>query len=171
MNRGKTNWAVVVGCAIVVGTVLVACLWLAWWAVAGRQALRTPRYGSNGAQMYFTATSQGGTPITYEMTGMGMMGQRRLACVSCHGAEGRGGQVRMMMYTFRAPDIRYGTLTSDKSGEEGTEEHEPYTEETIKRAITEGVEPNGEKLEWPMPRWQMVEADLDDLVGFLKTLR
>jgi hypothetical protein len=30
-------------------------------------------------------------------------------------------------------------------------EHKPYTDETIKRAITEGVEPDGESLDWPMP--------------------
>lgn len=49
-------------------------------------------------------------------------------------------------------------------------EHEPYTDETIKRAITEGVEPNGEPLDWLMPRWSMSDEDLDDLIEFLETL-
>ena len=74
----------------------------------------------------------------------------------------------MMMRVIEVPDIRYETLTSEEHGEE--EEHEPYSEEAIKLAITEGVEPDGEPLEWPMPRWSMSDQDLEDLVEFLKTL-
>jgi len=63
-------------------------------------------------------------------------------------------------------------LTSEEHGEGGEEgmEHEPYTDEDIKRAITEGIEPDGEPLDWPMPRWTMSDEDLDDLIEFLKTL-
>lgn len=42
--------------------------------------------------------------------------------------------------------------------------------ELIKRAITEGLNPAGEPLDRTMPRWQMSEEDLDDLLEFLKTL-
>jgi len=92
-------------------------------------------------------------------------------CASCHGADGRGGRVRMMMRVFEAPDIRYESLISGEHGEgHGEEEAVPYTDEDIKRAITEGVEPDGESLEWPMPRWTMSDQDLDDLLEFLKTL-
>lgn len=49
-------------------------------------------------------------------------------------------------------------------------EDEPHSEETFKRAIAEGVEPNGEHLDWPQPRWSMSKEDLDDLIAFLKTL-
>ena len=73
-----------------------------------------------------------------------------------------------MMGIFKAPDIRYKTLTQPGRDEE---EHEPFSDEDIKRAITQGVEPNGELLKWPMPRWTMSEADLNDLLEFLKTLK
>ena len=80
----------------------------------------------------------------------------------------------MMMRVVQVPDIRYDSLTSEDhhgaEGGEGEEEHAPYDEESIKRAITEGVEPDGEQLDWPMPRWSMSDQDLDDLVEFLKTL-
>lgn len=79
----------------------------------------------------------------------------------------------MMMRISQVPDIRYDTLTSEEHGgheEEGEEGHPPYTEETIKRAITEGVNPDGEPFDWPMPRWSMSDADLNDLVDFLKSL-
>ena len=78
----------------------------------------------------------------------------------------------MMMRVVEVPDIRYETLTSEEHGDHGEEEegHEPYTDETIKQAITEGVEPGGETLDWPMPRWSMTDADLNDLIDFLRTL-
>ena len=77
------------------------------------------------------------------------------------------------MATFTAPDIRYGELTSashseEEEGEHG--EHPPYTDETIKRAITQGVDPGGESLDWMMPRWRMTDEQLNDLIVYLKTL-
>lgn len=132
------------------------------------------QFDSNGEQIYFTATSRRGTRISSDM-GMGMMGGGMMACADCHGPDGRGGRGRIMMRSFVAPDIRYETLTSEEmehnEGEHAEEEaHPPYTDETIKRAITQGVDPAGNPLEWPMPRWTMSEADLDDLLVFLKTL-
>jgi hypothetical protein len=73
-----------------------------------------------------------------------------------------------MMGTEIPGDIRYHHLTEEEH-EEG-EEHPPYTDELIKRAITEGLNPAGEPLDRTMPRWQMSEKDLDDLLEFLKTL-
>jgi cytochrome c oxidase subunit II len=49
-------------------------------------------------------------------------------------------------------------------------DHPPYTEETLKRAIIQGIDPAGEPLEWPMPRWNMSDEDLNDLIDFLKML-
>lgn len=76
----------------------------------------------------------------------------------------------MMMGAFIAPDIRYKSLTSAQMEHEQRREHPPYTDETIKRAITQGLDPSGNPLDWPMPRWTMTEADLEDLLAFLKTL-
>jgi mono/diheme cytochrome c family protein len=175
LNENQTSWLLVIAGGVVVGLLLVACLGLFLWlvgppaGVAGRL-----RFESNGEQIYFTATSQRGTPITADMgAGMGRMrgmGISSMTCASCHGADGRGGPIQMMMRVIDVPDIRYETLTSEDHGNHGEEEHEPYTEETIKRAITEGVEPDGEPLDWPMPRWSISDEDLDDLVDFLKTL-
>lgn len=96
--------------------------------------------------------------------GRGMMGGEMLTCAGCHGANGRGGRKWMMRRTFVAADIRYTTLTS-------AQQDMPFSDNDIKRAITEGVEPNGEALKWPMPRWNMSANDLNDLLAFLKTLK
>ncbi len=160
-NRRILRWALLSA----IGLLLAGCLW------RGPGFFPMRRFRSNGEQIYFTATSQRGTPITMDMgMGMGMMGGM-MACVTCHGPDGRGGRVRMMMTTFVAPDIRYKTLTAERmEHDEAEAEHPPYTDETIKRAITQGVDPAGNPLDWPMPRWRMSEEDLNDLIEFLKTL-
>ena len=129
------------------------------------------RYSSNGERIYFTAESSSGQPITY--TGSIRM-MHTISCVNCHGQDGKGGRVTMMMSSFDTPDITWHVLTEEeheeKSGQEEHEEHPPYTEETLKRAIVEGVNPASERLDDEMPRWRMSEQDLDDLVEFIKTL-
>jgi mono/diheme cytochrome c family protein len=73
-----------------------------------------------------------------------------------------------MMGTEIPGDIRYGHLIEEED-EEG-EEHPPYTDELIKRAITLGLNPAGEPLDPTMPRWRMSDQDLDDVIQYLKTL-
>jgi cytochrome c oxidase subunit 2 len=119
-------------------------------------------YKSNGERIFFTATSSSGKPI-YSQSFTMMQG--RIACVNCHGVDGRGGNVRIMMTSFDAPNITWAELTGQH------EDHAPYTEATIKDAITKGLEPNGKELENYMPRWQIGADDLNDLLSFLKTLK
>lgn len=131
------------------------------------------RYDSNGERIYFTVQSSSGEPITYS-GGIRMM--HPIACVNCHGPEGKGGRVSMMMSYFDVPDITWDSLTQEERHEEkldkeAHEEHPPYTEETLRRAITRGIDPAGEPLDEQMPRWQMSEQDLNDLLDFIKTLR
>lgn len=124
-------------------------------------------FQSNGERIYFTSTSGSGEPIIASMGTM-TMHSTRMTCASCHGANGKGGSGRMMMWTFEAPDVRYSTLTTEGHGEH--EDEPPYTDELIKRAITRGLGPEGNRLDPPMPVWQMSDEDLDDLIEFLKTL-
>ena len=49
--------------------------------------------------------------------------------------------------------------------------HLPYTDALIRRAITKGIDPAGQPLDWTMPRWQMGQEDLEDLLAYLKTLQ
>ena len=138
------------------------------------------RYSSNGERIYFTAASSSGEPITYSGS-IRMM--HSITCANCHGPDGSGGRVSMMMSHFDSPNITWHVLTQEEEHEEGHEEgheeepgqgeheeHPPYTEVTLKKAITEGIDPAGERLDDEMPRWRMSEQDLEDLVEFIKTL-
>lgn len=173
--KAQTRWLVIVGAGILVGLFLLFGVILL--ALFNISPLSGPfpsffrRFESNGQRVYFTATSESGYPITAEMPGMHRMSAGVLTCANCHGTDGRGGTVRMMMMgTFVAPDIRYKTLTSEEEHSQAHEEHPPYTDETLKLAISEGTDPAGEPLAWPMPRWDLSERDLNDLIDFLKTL-
>ncbi len=45
-----------------------------------------------------------------------------------------------------------------------------YTDELIRRAVVQGIDPDGVNLETYMPRWQLTDDDWNDLLLFLKTL-
>ncbi|NDP22845.1 MAG: cytochrome c [Paludibacter sp.] len=135
-------------------------------------------FNSNGKQIYFTATSKQGTPISYQggpTTGMMMMGGN-FACVSCHGTDARGGSHVMHMETMVAPDIRWTTLSTDHDhggvGHTDAEQahNEAYTFENFMNAVEKGKHPDGDELSKDMPRWKMSEADLRDLMEYLKSL-
>jgi len=133
-------------------------------------------FSSNGERIYFTATSNSGQRIS-AIGGM-MVHAEITSCADCHGEDGRGREVRMMMHSFTAPDIRYDSLTSTHHHEEEAEddhsvegEEPPYTDETIKEAITKGLDPSRKRLDPIMPRWNMSGADLEDLLDYLKSLK
>lgn len=185
MNSQALRWTVIIGAGFLTGLILLFGVILLLGNTLFRpmfHPLSSPmsqfwpgQYDSNGERIYFTATSNSDQPIVADLIGQrGRMQGSMLACANCHGPRGRGGTVTMMMETFQAPDIRYSTLTAaahgqDNDGEEH-QDHPAYTDETIKRAITQGLDPAGEPLDWPMPNWQMSDRDLEDLVNYLKEL-
>ncbi len=138
-------------------------------------------FASNGQRIYFTATSSRDTDIDSrggpDMGGMMMGGE--LTCASCHGPDGRGGRHTMHMDAMDAPDIRWESLaghTEEPPGVEGdARAHTDTTDtrydiETFRLAVIEGLHLDGEPLDNDMPRWQMTDADLQDLVDYLQSL-
>jgi mono/diheme cytochrome c family protein len=65
-------------------------------------------FESNGQRIYLTAESSSGQPISY--SGGATMMHQRTACVNCHGPDGKGGRVNMMMWSFDTPDITWDNL-------------------------------------------------------------
>jgi len=128
-------------------------------------------FRSNGERIYFTATSERGGSITYtggpDLGGMMMGG--RLTCASCHGPTAQGGQHIMHMQVMDAPDIRGSALAGEEHEEEG-EHGGGYDLGTFRMAVVEGKHPNGESLSTDMPRWNMSDEDLSDLLDYLMSL-
>ena len=121
---------------------------------------------SLGARIYLDGLGESGT-VPRTASGPGMMGG---GCVTCHDIDGAGGAFSMMMGTFEAPDIRYETLTGEHAEEGDHAEDAGWTDRDIRRAIVEGLEPDGERLDPFMPRWQLNDAEFDALLEYLKEL-
>jgi len=101
--------------------------------------------------------------------GGGVMGGgvMRLSCASCHGADGHG----LATQQFTSPNITYSNLTDPKGmlAPDGTR-GPTYTDASLRRAITTGIDPTGGQLAWPMPQWQLTGQEWGGLLAYLKTL-
>ncbi|MHB0976109.1 MAG: c-type cytochrome [Candidatus Aquicultorales bacterium] len=117
-------------------------------------------FSSDGQRIYYTLTSENERisfeegPLWYEAN--------RGGCVVCHAPDARGSEIPMGG-GFRAPDIRYRELTRQRGDQPG------HTQATIKKAITQGVAADGTDLNNNMPRYQMTDGDVNDVIDFLKT--
>ncbi len=117
-----------------------------------------------GQRIFDTGIGASGQPVP--RTGSsGMM--MTSGCASCHGYDGLG---RVMMM-FTTPDVTYANLTDpagmlDPDGSRGP----TYTDDLIRRAVTQGVDADGSALSTIMPRWQLSDEDWADLLLFLKSL-
>jgi uncharacterized protein YeaC (DUF1315 family) len=53
---------------------------------------------------------------------------------------------------------------------EENHKHESYNFEAFRNAVEVGKHPDGDELKKDMPRWNMSDADLQDLMNYLKSL-
>lgn len=82
-------------------------------------------------------------------------------CSACHRADGSGG--------MRLPD---GALSADLRHRALIEQQHPYTLPLLERAISTGVDNDGQKLDPIMPRWKLSQRDLHDVAQYvLKRLK
>ena len=123
---------------------------------------------TRGKHIYLYGSSARGTPITatLENDAEPVPGSL-LACVNCHGRSGRGTREGGII----PADIRWLVLTKPYELMLPTgRKRGPYTERTLDRAITLGFDSSNNVLGSGMPRFQMSQGDLDDLIAYLKVL-
>lgn len=127
-------------------------------------------YSSPGEGIYYTDIGPNGEHIAFR-DGPPWLPMHGGSCVGCHGPDGRGGRP-VSPTGVNAPDIRYEVLTGkEHPAEETGHAHEHrYTDATIARAITKGLDDDGKPLDPAMPRFDMSEREVKDLVGYLKQL-
>jgi mono/diheme cytochrome c family protein len=123
---------------------------------------------SAGERIFRAGLDSQGRPIPLVDGLGGMMGGMMMSrgCAGCHGTDGRGRVTPM----FQAPDITYRNLTDPRgmlepSGDRG----ETFSDEDIRRAVIDGVDPGGKRLRL-MPRWQLTDRDWRQLLEYLKTI-
>ena len=82
-----------------------------------------------------------------------------VGCARCHGTLGLGGPVPVVSGSAFAPPITYCDLVT--AG---------YTDAGIGAAVRTGVDARGRMLSVMMPRWDMGDEELADLMAHLKAL-
>jgi mono/diheme cytochrome c family protein len=80
-------------------------------------------------------------------------------CAACHGANGAGG-VHLPGGAVSA-DLRHAALV--------TAQKHPYTLAMTERAISTGVDNEGQHLNRVMPRWRLSKRDLHDVAQYVLT--
>ena len=153
------------------GVILIAVIGVLVLVGMGSKANRSSwptQFQSNGERIYFTARSVSGLRISAKggTMHMGMMAGSS-GCVTCHGADRQG---RRLMHQFwkTTPPLTPDALF-EKHAQDGHGDHDGYSDETLRRAITKGIDAGGKPLVQEMPKWTMSEQDLDDLIAFLKS--
>ena len=84
-----------------------------------------------------------------------------LPCIQCNGADGRG-------IGIISPDINWSALVAPGGHEHPQRKHDAFDETSVVKAIVGGVDPAGNDLEATMPRYTMSNADMADLIAYLK---
>jgi len=90
-----------------------------------------------------------------------------LPCASCHGNDGRGrteGGVRPPSLDWRRLAVGQGER------EANGRRYRAYAEASLARAISQGVDPAGNRLDPAMPRFELTLADQRNLTAYLKRL-
>jgi len=121
-----------------------------------------------GKQIFMSGTSTTGTPIT------ALLGIDRTEipasaapCASCHGIDGRGrpeGGVIPSNITWSELSKGYG------HEHDYGRRHPAFDEASLAVAITEGLDPAGNRLDVAMPHYRMAQDDVDALIAYLKRL-
>jgi len=121
---------------------------------------------SRGKRIYTEGIGSG--PVTAYLPGPGIRVRGRgFPCIQCHRADGKG----VREGGVRAADITPFHLAKEYDGPRPSgRTHPPYTDATLREAITNGRDPAGTPLATAHPRYAMVPEDLDDLVAYLKVL-
>jgi ABC-type branched-subunit amino acid transport system substrate-binding protein len=144
--------------------VLIALLSVAFAASTDRLTPQEKR----GKQIYLNGTSPSGQEITAILGASDNdVPGSLMTCANCHGFDGRGnpeGGVIPTNITWEELTKPYGLTHA--SGRR----HPAYTELSLARAITEGVDPAGNQLSAAMPKYRMSREDLADLIAYLKRL-
>ena len=122
-------------------------------------------FSSLGERIYLSGSKPAGT-VHPSVPGIHAF---RLMC-HCHGRNGQGRVNSTMMFEFEAPDIRWSTLASPHGDEEGGNTS-PMTGRASSGLSGGEWSLMGEKLEPPMPRWQMSDREVDALIEYLQVSR
>lgn len=118
--------------------------------------------GTNlGQSLYTSGVGISGTIVPFA-GGSDKFQASPTGCIRCHGGDGLGVKGPKGM----TPAITYASLRAAQ----GDKPALYASDEALQKAVTEGLEPNGEHLSNAMPCWKLNDAEWAALLEYLKSL-
>jgi len=122
--------------------------------VGAMAACSSPDSGvANGRAIFQTGVDASGVQIVAQPAAL------MPKCAACHNSDGSGGM--HLPGDAVSADLRYKALVADQKP--------PYTIELLERAISTGVDNQGQPLNPVMPRWKLSPGDLHDVAEYVLT--
>lgn len=121
-----------------------------------------------GRRLYLEGVTPSGEPLR-ALIGFGQtpLSGQAVACGNCHGADGKGRPEGGVLPS----EIGWEELTKPYGHSHSTgRRHGPFNERSFTRAVNEGLDPAGNRLDWSMPRYALSRTDAQALVAHLKRL-
>jgi len=129
-----------------------------------------------GEVLYRRGVLTSGSPVAGGRESGGSTSGVNAACVNCHRPSGLGTvEGRTVIppitakYLFR-PGVTVGPGAAAHQVVHTGPSRMAYTDETLVRAIRDGVDPNGRQLDYLMPRYNLDDATMGSLIAYLKQL-
>jgi len=135
------------------------------------EAVPDPQSVSLGKKMYMEGVLPSGELMTATVHGDITLTGEQVVCGACHRRSGMGSSEGQDVVPATIGDILYQPLRLPTSKPPLPPERRPaYSDETLKRALRDGVGADGEAFSPLMPRYPLSDAELDSLVAYLKSL-
>ncbi len=122
-----------------------------------------------GRRIYLQGDSPSGARIVARVgVGAGFeLSGASIACGNCHGEDGRGRAEGGVVPS----NIQWSELVKPYGHQhEDGRRHSLFDEDKLRRALEQGVDPDGNRFDSAMPRYSMSEKDFSSLVAYLKKL-
>ena len=140
-----------------------------------------PRLSAAGAEqlqaaerLYRQGVLPSGQPLVAEREDAKPMQGQAAACVNCHLRSGLGtveGRILIppitAKYLFRPVSTTAATMAQSPANARGPMRSR-YTAATLARAIREGIDPDGRRLDYLMPRYALDEASMSATIDYLR---
>lgn len=146
----------------------------AWVLIAGVTGATEPRRPLGdvqpldlGRRLFHEGLDARGEPVRALLSAAVPLTGPAVACANCHGADGRGRPEGGVL----PPDVTWDELTKPYGHQHPSgRRHGPFDERTFARALTEGLDPAGNRMDAAMPRYSLSASEIAALVTYLKGL-
>ena len=124
-----------------------------------------------GRRIYVEGVLPSGETITGVVQGDIPLSGEQVVCVYCHRRSGMGSMEGQEVVPSVTGDILYNPLRLTTSKPPlAPMQREAYADDSLKRAIRDGIHVSGRPFQPLMPHYALSDQDLDSLVAYLKTL-